>query len=61
MTKSNPINTKFMNVGGDEYKREYGTWFSKKLVTHKGTAFTKWLKCSNNDAGFLSWCSANVV
>ena len=49
-----------MNIGGGEYKRdEYGNWFSKEHVTYRVTTFVKWVKCNNEDARFLSWCSAN--
>jgi hypothetical protein len=60
MNDLNLISKKLMNIGGGEYKRdEYGNWFSKEHVTYRVTTFVKWVKCNNEDARFLSWCSAN--
>ena len=52
MSTLNRLNQKLMNVGGDEYKRDSsGIWHS--------SINNSWVKCSQAEASFLSWCASN--
>jgi hypothetical protein len=53
MAHLNLTNKKLMNIGGDEYKREFGEWHSMC------PALSKWIKCNNDISRFLSWVAAN--